>query len=401
MSSIARRDILRLTLFAPLASAVPMCLSSCRKGYGNDPSTVFPPSADFGPLLDPDANGVRLPSGFSSRIVARSGEEPVTGSGYPWHDSPDGGATFPTADGGWIYVSNSEVSSGGGGVGAIRFDAGANIIAAYPVLQNTTRNCAGGPTPWGTWLSCEEIPLGHVWECDPYGILSPRELPALGSYAHEAAAVDPATGNVYLTEDVPDGRFYRFFPAANTLSGHPDLSDGTLQVAQVEGPDGGSVAWHAVPDPGGTMVATRYQVSSSTPFNGAEGAWYDSNQVYFSTKGDNRIWMLDIVSDELFVIYDANEVSNPVLLGVDNITVSPRGDIMVAEDGDDMQLVAITVAGRVVPVLQLVGHDGSEITGPAFDPGGSRLYFSSQDGTTGAGSAAGITFEVTGNFFGS
>ena len=89
--------------------------------------------------------------------------------------------------------------------------------------------------------------------------------------------------------------------------------------------------------------------------------------------------------------------SDPILKGIDNLTVSPRGDILVAEDGDDMQLVALTPNGDVEPVLQVIGHDNSEITGPAFDPSGTRLYFSSQRGTTGLGQD-GVTFEVQGPF---
>ena len=149
------------------------------------------PIQPFGPLGGQDPNGIRLPSGFEARIVARSGETPLLGTGYDWHAAPDGGATFATQDGGWIYVSNSEINDRGGGVGALRFDAAGQLIDAYSILSGTTRNCAGGPTPWGTWLSCEEVADGYVWECDPLGSFNPRRLPALGAFRHEAAAVDP------------------------------------------------------------------------------------------------------------------------------------------------------------------------------------------------------------------
>ena len=381
---LSRRAFLRA---AGALAASPILASSARAA--NCLETV-------GPLLGADANGLMLPAGFTSRVVATSGQL-VGSTSYTWHTDPDGGATFAKPSGGWIYVSNSERISGGG-VGAIEFDANGAIVSAYSILSGTSRNCAGGPTPWGTWLSCEETVTGRVWECDPFTPGSAGVVrPALGTFNHEAAAVAHAAQRVFLTEDQPDGRLYRFTPAS-----YPSLTAGTLEVAQVLDPNGqgpiapGQVrplAWHVVPNPNpaGSQTATRYQVPSSTPFNGGEGCWYRGALVSFSTKGDNRIWQLDPLANTIRILYDYATSSTPVLSGVDNVYSMSCGDVLVAEDPGNLEIVAVTPGGLALPIVRLVGAPGSEMTGPALSPDGSRLYFSSQR-------SPGKTFEVSGPF---
>jgi secreted PhoX family phosphatase len=94
------------------------------------------------------------------------------------------------------------------------------------------------------------------------------------------------------------------------------------------------------------------------------------------------------------VLYDVETSDNPILTGVDNVVITPTGDVLIAEDGGDMQIVVLTDEGSVAPLLQVIGHDQSEITGPAFDPSYQRLYFSSQRGSLGK-SSGGITYEVS------
>lgn len=339
----------------------------------------------YGPMQPPDSNGIQLPEGFTSRVIATSGERVA---GYTWHDFPDGGACFEDGDG-WIYVSNSEVGGGGGGVGAIRFDADGSIVDAYPIAEGTSRNCAGGATPWGTWLTCEEVDRGRVWECDPTGEAEAEPRPALGVFQHEAAAVDPVHEHVYLTEDERDGRFYRFVPDR-----YPSLDAGTLQVAAV-GSDG-ATRWLDVPDPRAERGPTRRQVEASTRFVGGEGTWFDAGVVYFTTKGDNRVWAYDTRSERMSLLYDASAIEGAPLAGVDNITVSDAsGDLFIAEDGGDLEIVMITPDDEVARLLKVTGddHRGSELAGPALSPGNDRFYFSSQRGF-----GKGVTYEVRGPF---
>jgi secreted PhoX family phosphatase len=382
-----RRNFLRAAAAGGVAVALGFTLS--RSAIAAPAQTGPSP---YGPLGAADPRGIRLPAGFTSRIVARSGQA-VASTGYSWHGAPDGGACF--ADGsGWIYVSNAELGSGSGGVSAIRFNASGAITAAYRTLSGTTRNCAGGPTPWGTWLSCEETAFGFVFETDPRGATAAVRRDAMGRFTHEAAACDPDRRVIYLTEDESDGCFYRFRPNnwGNLGAG------GTLEVMVAGSPTNGTASWAAVPNPtpsGGTP--TRNQVPGAKRFNGGEGCFYTNGVCLFTTKGDNRVWRFNATNNTYELAYDDNLTSNPPLSGVDNITGARSGDLYVAEDGGNMEICLITPDDVVAPFLRITGQGGSEITGPAFNPAGNRLYFSSQRGTSGS-SSGGITYEVTGPF---
>ncbi len=362
--------------------------------------------------IEPDANGVILPAGFTSRVVAVAGD-PVADTGYEWLLFPDGAATFDDGEGGWYHVCNSEVFlAGRGGVSAAHYDADGEIVDAYRILGGSLANCAGGPTPWGTWISCEEdfSEQGLVWECDPTGQQEAVSHPAMGRWAHEAVAVDPEGERLYLTQDHPEGLLYRYTPTA-----YPDLSAGLLEAALVA--DDGAVTWAEVPDPSGASAPTRTQVLGAHAFNGGEGIWHHEGVIFFCTKGDNTVHSIDLAAQTYAEVYRADPAQvaagTAPLFGVDTITVDAgTGDLFVAEDGGDMRLVVIAPDGTVAPFLQVVGHDGSELAGPVFNPARDRLYVSSQRGPStrtvreidpqieNDESIGGVTFEIRGPFRG-
>lgn len=340
-----------------------------------------------------DANGVVLPEGFTSRIIARAGER-VGRSGLEFRAFPDGAATFVDQEvpGGWYLTVNHEIP-GVGGVSSIRFAPDGTIVDAFSVCADTGLNCAGGATPWGTWLTCEEFDWGHVWECDPTGRMPARRRRAMGAFCHEAAAV-AADGSIYMTEDRPDGGLYRFIP---TEAG--DLGRGLLEIATGDITEG-QVTWVEVPHPDPSIGETlcRHQVASTMHFNGGEGIATDGTTVWFSTKGDNRVWAYDPATQHVAVRYQAGRPS--ILSGVDNLWFDAHsGNLFVAEDGDDMEIVMLNADNEVSAVVRLPDQDLSEMTGPCFSPDGTRLYFNSQRGPVGAlGLPLGITYEITGPF---
>lgn len=382
-TTVSRRTVLRWSgsagIMAVAASALPACSSAPIEGVGID------------------ANGVRLPPGFTSRIIARAGER-VAGTSLRYRTFPDGAATFvdQAVPGGWYLVVNHEVPGGGGGVTSIRFAPDGTIVDATSICASTSMNCAGGPTPWGTWLTCEEWDGGYVWECDPTGAAPQRRLGALGAFAHEAAAI-ATDDRCYLTEDRPDGAFYRFTPA---VAG--DLTDGVLEVAT--GPVPGSapvpVTWAEVPNPRPALLETacRRQVPGTIAFDGGEGIATQDGLVWFTTKGDERVWEYDTATSTVRLRYQAGRPSE--LSGVDNLWIdAPSRGLLVAEDGDDMQVVLLRADDTIEPIVQLPGQDASEIAGPCFSPDGQRLYFSSQRALVGTPAVpSGITYEVTGPF---
>lgn len=469
-SGLDRRAFLRNLLFTAGSVSTASWLTACGNSrplpgsLGNDPLNPGrrSPFADMGPLLPPDANGLQLPAGFSSRVVAVFDEPPVAGSDFVWHADPDGGGVFRTDDGGWIYVSNAEardattgfavlpsdlgdlatresVEAFGtvtgpisgqipipvpfvipfkGGVSAIRFDRDGNVVDAYPILRNTTTNCSGGATPWGTWINGEEILDGFMFEASPLRDGGePIRLDRFGRKAHEQVAIDEAGRLIYHTEDLGGNeRFYRtgFLPEDWPAGGRPDYSRGVLQALVVEG---GIEAARAGPAPirwinavdNGTPQHQVYQ-DETTIFAGNEGVWFLEGFVFFSTKSDDNIWAIDTVSGTIESIYSPEDgpvgspadPSEPKMFGVDNLFMTLDGEMLVVEDGGDLRCMVLLPDRSTIPLLRLPGDpDQTEVTGPAFSPDGRRLYVSNQRALRGGETppqlfgASGVLYEIT------
>ncbi len=373
---VSRRAVLRWSGTAGMMAVGSVVLNAC---------------SPAGTEAGADPNGLVLLPGFTSRVIARA-NEPVGATGFVFRGFPDGAATFvdPAVPGGWYLAVNHEIP-GSGGVSSIRFAPDGTITGAASICHDTTLNCAGGATPWGTWLTCEEYDLGRVYECDPTGATGAIQRSGLGAFAHEAAAV-AADGRVYLTEDRPDGGFYRFTPDRPQ-----DLSTGLLEVATGEGAPG-AVTWVPVPDPSSSYVLSRKQVPSMIPFDGGEGIDVLGSTVLFTTKGDRRIWSYDLATESVSLRYPASPQGAGTMDAVDNLWVDdPSSMVFVAEDGGNMEVVMLAPDDTVTAVARVVGQDGSEITGPCFSPDGQRLYFSSQRAPVGPFNAPfGMTYEVSG-----
>ncbi|MFF3360002.1 alkaline phosphatase PhoX [Streptomyces misionensis] len=408
------------------------------------------PGVGYGPLLSDPEGILALPAGFSYEIVTYSGRTRLE-SGEFTPSNHDGTSTFEGPRGTTLLVNNHELAglrakwtypvplteglvydpAAAGGCTVVEVRRG--HVAEWVGIAGTSTNCAGGNTPWGTWLTCEETEdkagqngmtkdHGYVFEVDPADRRAnrdPKPVKALGRYAHEAVVVDPKRGHLYLTEDAsnPNGLLYRWTPPAGFRHGHGRLRTladdaGALQAFKCFDSGGRfvddlsratrtgtvyGVDWVDVPDRDARKVSTRKQFGDGqvTRARKLEGMWWGDGGVYVVSsyaraespvQHDGQVWFYDprrrTLTLKVLIGVNQDPARDGAFDGPDNITVSPYGGLVIAEDGEGVQhLFGATDSGRTYPIARNELNIGteqepeySEFTGVTFSPDGRTLF---------------------------
>ena len=409
----------------------------------------------YGALLADPKKVLDLPKGFSYRVISKAGNPMADGLQVP--GAADGMAAFPGTNGLTVLVRNHELnpaitgSSGAFGesnkgltekIRAKMYDAGGQregkqvppslggtttlvydtkrgrLVREFLSLAGTVRNCAGGPTPWNSWITCEEtadcagdtLMQNHGYNFDVPATTQPIlaqavPLRAMGRFRHEAVAVDPKTNIVYQTEDLGDSSIYRFIP---TTPGKL-AAGGRLQALVVR--DSFSLdtrnwmeqlvkvgvklfaTWVDLKEVESPKNDLRLQAQSkgAAKFARGEGMWWADGSVYFACtsggkKKHGQIWKFTPATQTLELYAEPNDPA--VIDHADNITVAPWGDLVLCEDGPGEQFLSgITPRGGFYKIARNAVSN-SEFAGATFSPDGTTLFVNIQH--------QGFTFAITG-----
>lgn len=411
----------RRFLTSTAAAFAALAASGCRAAPPGVPLAQV-----YGPLRPDPAKLLDLAEGFSYQVISRLGDAMDDGARVP--DAADGMGCFALPGGKLALVRNHELRPGKDSCGAKgpAFDAAPGgtttlvldaatlrLERQFRSLNGTIRNCAGGITPWGSWLTCEEdvsraggvLAQDHGWVFEvpaaATGPVDPVPLKAMGRFNHEAAAVDPYTGQVYLTEDRDDGLLYRFVPnvrgklaqggklqalaLADGASGAPWRSGQKsklrwIDLDQVESPR------DDLRSRGAALGAMTFARGEGIHLGIGRG---DRREIYFvATAGGaaklGQIWRLHLNAkiSELELFFESTD-PDQFNYG-DNLTVAPNGHLIVCEDqygkDPDNYLRGITPDGRSYPLGRVLG--GVEPAGACFSPDGRVLFVNLQSPTT-------------------
>lgn len=442
-ASVSRRAFLARSgaLAGGLALSAPLIALSKRIAAGNPLG-----SAGYGSLIN--KGDLWLPPGFNYSIVSRSGD-PMS-NGDPTPTRFDGMAGFEGPGNTTILIRNHENKARNNATmldeidvhAPVRYDPnppynggvtrlvvkGDRVFEDSAILAGTTHNCAGGTTPWGTWITCEElfqtgpapqrVRHGYIFEVGVYEDNPTAATPIIsaGRFDHEAVAW--MDGILYETEDKVSASFYRFVPhQAPHAAGDLAASGGILQALVVKDhlvmdtrladswPGGVgaplSVEWTDVPipdalsDTGIGSVRAQAQSRGAAIFARTEGCWGSDGKVYFdcttggasslaqNPNGFGQIFELDVLENTLRLIFESKDSTQ--LLRPDNLVVSPHGDILLCEDNVGAFEVdlppnfirGLTSEGAVYPFAQ-AETNLSEFCGACFDPKGHVLYVNQQ-----------------------
>jgi uncharacterized protein len=404
MTQLDRRRFLASTAaaFAALSASGCHARAAGAKGYG-------PLIPDPGGLLD-------LPKGFSYRVISSLGDAMSDGGTVP--DAADGMGCFDLGGGKLALVRNHELRPGkaSGGATGLHYDADSTgailpggtttlvldaksltVERQFRSLSGTIRNCAGGTTPWGSWLTCEEdvsnaggkLGKDHGWVFEvpatATGPVDPVPLKAMGRFNHEAACVDPASGMVYLTEDRDDGLLYRFIPKTKGKL----AEGGKLQALALADPATGAPApgkwakirWIDLFDVESPEddLRKRGAAHGALTFKRGEGIHMGAGELYFmctsgGAAGLGQVFRLKTGSDQLQLFFESTDKAQ--FDYGDNLTIAPDGQLVICEDqytnATDNHLRCLTRDGKPYPLAKV--RIQTEPAGACFSPDGKVLF---------------------------